>query len=223
MTPETMRLALAAAQPERRALDLRAALESLPTEARDAWLDDLLGVDALLDDGPDLPAGCVPYLACPIDVLLLALEVAQVDRRDVFVDVGSGIGRVTALTHLLTGAAAIGIEIQQGFVRASRGMTQALGVDRVATITGDASELVAYLPIGTVFFLNCPFSGARLERVLDDLEAIAATRPIRICCVQLPRLTRPWLELVASPRPELAIYRSTAARPASDAGHAGSA
>jgi hypothetical protein len=92
-------------------------------------------------------------------------------------------------------------------------MARALGADRVATIAGDASELVAYVPIGTVFFLYCPFSGARLERVLDGLRAIAATRPIRICCVHLPLLDRPWLELVASPRTELVIYRSTIAPP----------
>jgi hypothetical protein len=219
IAPETMRRALAA-RPERRAVELRAALEELPTEARDAWLDDVLGVDALLDDGPDLPAGCVPYLPCPVDVLLLALEVAEVDRHDVFVDVGSGIGRVTALTHLLTGAAAIGIEVQAGLVQISRAMTRQLGAERVATVPGDASELVAYVPIGTVFFLNCPFSGPRLERTLDALQSIATTRPIRICCVQLPPLTRPWLELVASPRPELAVYRSRIALPVSATGTA---
>jgi hypothetical protein len=208
-----MRLALAAAPPGSRAVELRAALEALPAEARDQWLDEVLGVDALLEDGPDLPAGCVPYLPCPVDVLLLVLELAQVDRHDVFVDVGSGVGRVMALTHFLTGASAIGIEVQAGLVQVSRAMTQALGADGVATIAGDASELVAHVPTGTVFFLNCPFSGARLERVLEALRAIAATRPIRICCVLLPRLTRPWLELVASPTPELAIYRSTLARP----------
>jgi hypothetical protein len=211
--PETMRLALAAAHPERRAVELRAALDALPADARDAWLDSVLGVDALLEDGPDLPAGCAPYLPCPLDLLLLMLEVAQVGSHDVFVDLGSGVGRVTALTHLLTGAGAIGIEVQAGLVRISRAMTQALGTDRVATIAGDASELVAYVPIGTVFFLYCPFSGARLERVLDALRSIAVTRPIRICCVHLPRLTRPWLEPVASPRSELAVYRSTIARP----------
>jgi hypothetical protein len=203
-----MRRALAAAPPERRAVELRAALDALPVDARDAWVDDVLGVEDTLEDGPDLPAGCVPYLACPVDVLLLALEAAEVGRHDVFVDVGSGLGRITTLTHLLTGAGAIGIEVQDGFARRSRAMTEGLGTERVATITGDASELVAYLPIGTVFFLNCPFSGARLERVLDALHSIAATRTIRICCLQMPPLDRPWLELVASPRPELAIYRS---------------
>ena len=211
ITPEAMRLG--ASDPERRAVDLRAALAALPADARDPWLDRVLGVDALLEDGPDLPAGCAPYIPCPVDILLVMLEAAQVGSHDVFVDVGSGIGRVTALAHLLTGAAAIGIEVQADLVRISRAMTRALGADRVATIAGDAAEIVAHVPNGTVFFLYCPFSGPRLERVLDALGALAVTRPIRICCVHLPPLTRPWLELVASPRSELAIYRSTMATP----------
>jgi hypothetical protein len=190
------------------AAELRAALDVLPAEARDAWLDDVFGVDALLPDGPDLPPGCVPYVPCPVDVILPMLEAAQVSRDDLFIDLGSGIGRVTALAHLLTGASAIGIEVQAALARISRALMERLGVDRVATLEGDAAELVASLRAGTVFFLYCPFSGARLERVLDALRAIAATRPIRICCVHLPRLTLPWLELVASPRPELAVYRS---------------
>lgn len=213
IAPATMRLALTASDPERRAVELRAALDTLPAEARDAWLDGVLGIDALVDDGPGLPAGCVPYFPCPIDVLSLMFDAAQVGRHDVFVDVGSGIGRATTLAHFLTGAAAIGIEVQPGLAEISRAMTRKLGADRVATIVGDASELVGFIPIGTVFFLYCPFSGARLERVLDALQSIAATRPIRICCVHLPLLNRPWLELVASPRSELAIYRSTIALP----------
>jgi SAM-dependent methyltransferase len=207
----TMRFARAGVH-EGRAVEFRAALDALPAHARDAWLDRVLGVDALLDDGPDLPAGCAPYLPCPVDLLLLMLELARVGPGDVFVDLGSGTGRATALAHLLTGAGAIGIEVQAGLAEISRAMTQALGADRVSTIVGDAAELVASMSIGTVFFLYCPFSGARLERVLDALQSIAVTRPIRICCVHLPPLARPWLEPVASPRSELAIYRSTIPR-----------
>lgn len=212
ISPETMRRALAATHPEKRAAELRAALDALPTSARDTWLDAVLGVAPPLDDGLDLPAGCVPYFPCPVDLLLLMLEVARVGRDDVFVDVGSGVGRVTTLAHFLTGAAAIGIEVQTELVQAARALTRALAADRVTTIAGDASELVAYLPIGNVFFLYCPFSGARLERLLDALRSVAVTRPIRLCCVHLPRLDRPWLERVASPTSELDIYRSAITR-----------
>jgi hypothetical protein len=59
-----------------------------------------------------------------------------------------------------------------------------------------------------VFFLYCPFSGARLDKLLTCLEPIAHTRPIRICCVDLPLPPRDWLTLASSPSPALAIYRA---------------
>ena len=48
------------------------------------------------------------------------IEHARIDATDVFVDIGSGIGRAAAIVHLLTGAKAIGVEIQPQLVRAAR-------------------------------------------------------------------------------------------------------
>ena len=62
-------------------------------------------------------------------------------------------------------------------------------------IEREATEASEHYAAGTVFFLYCPFSDARLERVLDALESIAMTRPIRICCVDLPLPPRSWLSL----------------------------
>jgi hypothetical protein len=60
-----------------------------------------------------------------------------------------------------------------------------------------------------VFFLYCPFSGGRLEQLLDDLEPIARTRRIRVCTVDLPLPARAWLTLVSPPSLDIAVYRST--------------
>jgi len=38
----------------------------------------------------------------------------------------------------------------------------------------------------SVFFLYRPFGGERLARVLGDLEHIARTRELRVCCIDLP-------------------------------------
>jgi precorrin-6B methylase 2 len=127
---------------------------------------------------------------------------------DVFVDVGSGLGRVAALTHLLSGAASIGIEIQPELVRASRQLAERVNVSRVSVVEGDAARLAGDMTTGSVFFLYCPFSGERLEQVLDGLESIARTRQIRVCCVDLPLPERPWLTLVSPPSGDLAVYRS---------------
>ena len=186
----------------------RMALTSVPPSERDAWLDLVFGLDEVPDDGPELPRGCVPYLPCSVDALLRVVEHAGVQANDVFVDIGSGVGRAATLVHLLTGASAIGLEIQPALVRASREITTRLNVFRVAPVEGDAAMLVQYITIGSVFFLYCPFSGDRLDKVLDELESIARTRQIRICCVDLPLPFRPWLTLASPPFGDLTVYRS---------------
>lgn len=187
----------------------RAALLRVPPTERDAWLDLVLGLGELPDDGPELPRDCVPYLPSSVDVLLRMVEQAPVRVSDVFVDVGSGVGRAAALVHLLTGAAAIGVEIQPGLVRAARGLAARLLASRVSYVEGDAAQLAGLVTIGSVFFLYCPFSGDRLTKVLADIESIARTRMIRICCVDLPLPPCSWLTLAPHVSGDLAIYRST--------------
>jgi hypothetical protein len=84
-----------------------------------------------------------------------------------------------------------------------------LNAERFSPIQGDAAQLTGSITIGSVFFLYCPFSGDRLEKLLDDLESIARTRPIRVCCVDLPLPPRPWLTFAAPPSGDLTVYRST--------------
>ncbi|MFT3770534.1 MAG: hypothetical protein QM820_34325 [Minicystis sp.] len=187
----------------------RAALLSVPPTERDAWLDLVFGLGELHDDGPELPRDCVPYLPCPVDALLRMVEQAPVRASDVFVDVGSGLGRAAALVHLLTGAGAIGLEIQPGLVHGARDLATRLLLSRIPSVEGDAAKLVRFMTIGSVFFLYCPFSGDRLARVLADLEPIARTRMIRVCCVDLPLPPCSWLTLEPQLSGDLAIYRST--------------
>ena len=62
---------------------------------------------------------------------------------------------------------------------------------------------------GTVYFLYCPFSGARLATVLDALERAARERAIRVCCVDLPLPPRPWLTRVTPDDAAVEVYRAT--------------
>lgn len=189
----------------------RRALTRVDTTERDAWVDAVFGIDEIPDDGPELPQGCVPYLPASVDVLLRMVDLATVRSTDVFVDVGSGLGRAAALTHFLTGASAIGVEIQSALVRAARELVTCLRAPRICVVEGDAAELAGAIATGTVFFLYCPFSGSRLARLLDELEAIACARTIRVCCVDLPLPPRPWLSAITPLSGDLTIYRSTAA------------
>jgi SAM-dependent methyltransferase len=189
----------------------RAALEAVAPADRDAWLDLVFGLDEIPADDASLPRGCVPYVPSPIDKLIQIAEHADVQASDVFVDIGSGVGRATALMHLMTGAAAIGLEIQPPLVEASRELSTRVGGGRVSVVEGDAAITTGRIMSGSVFFLYCPFSGDRLARVLAEVESIARTRPIRVCCLDLPLPACPWLALSSQPSEGLAIYRSNAA------------
>lgn len=208
---------LTSAEAARRAIErghhdpaaFRAALLGVPAGDRDAWVDLVLGLDDLPLDGPALPAGGVPYLPCSVGVLLRVVDEAPVRPTDVFVDVGAGPGRAIALVHLLTGAVAIGIEVQPGLVRAARDLAARLRLPRVRCLEGDAATTAGSMAVGSVFFFYCPFSGARLEKVLGDLEPMARARELRVCCVDLPLPPRPWLTRQPGPGGELEIHRST--------------
>jgi SAM-dependent methyltransferase len=189
----------------------RAALLEVARDSRDAWVDRALGLGALPDDGPDLPRDGVPYLPCSVDVLLRAIDEAPVDARDVFVDVGAGVGRAALLVHLLTGAEAIGVEIQRHLVATADALRARLHARGVSIVEGDAATLAEPFARGTLFFLYCPFSGERLRRLLARIEAVARSRVVpgvRLCCVDLPLPDCPWLVMAPRRAGDLTIYRS---------------
>ncbi|MFO0547846.1 MAG: hypothetical protein U0271_05635 [Polyangiaceae bacterium] len=190
----------------------RASLLGVPPLDRDVWVDRVLGLDdAQFDDGPELPRGCVPYMPSRVDVVLRAIDRASVSSTDVFVDVGSGVGRVVTLVYLLSGATVVGLEIQSALVRAARELASRFRLTRVAHAHGDAADLLGSVEATSVLFLYCPFSGERLNRLLDDhVEPIARLRPLRLCCVDVPLPTRDWLSAASALDDEMILYRTTA-------------
>lgn len=190
----------------------RSILLSIPSDDRDVWVDRVFGLDAHAEDGPELPRGCAPYLPCPVDAVIAVIDEAALNSTDLFVDVGSGIGRVGLLVRLLTGAGVIGIEVQSSLVALSRSYAQELKVERFAIVCGDASKWIRYIPTGSVFFFYCPFSGLRLHRVMDELEGIAKMRPLRLCGVNTSFPRRPWLAAARRRRGDLQVYYTRAHR-----------
>jgi ubiquinone/menaquinone biosynthesis C-methylase UbiE len=172
----------------------------------------LWDVDELPSDDPGLPRGCVPYLPCEAAAVLEGVRQAAVTREDVFVDVGSGMGRAALLAHLQTGASCIGLEIQPDLVRTAQGRADWLNLSRLRFLGGDAVDTVRFMTNGTVFFLYCPFGAERLGRFLEGLEEVARSRPIRVCCVDMPLLDLPWLTRLPSTSAHVDVYQSTLVR-----------
>ena len=186
----------------------RMELTRVPFAARDAWVDQVFGLGAPPEDGPQLPVGCVPYLPCSVDALLRLAEHAPVRRSDLFVDIGAGVGRAAALVHLLTGAPAIGVEIQPTLVAEARALAARLRLANVSFVEADASRSPDVWAAGTVFLLYCPFSGERLTRMLVHLEPVGRARLIRVCCLDLPLPPCGWLMPTPPASLDLTIYRS---------------
>ncbi len=188
--------------------DFRAAFLDVPNLDRDAWVDAVFGLDELLPDGAELPKGCVPYLPSAAEALHCLADKVPRQSGDVWVDVGSGVGRAAVFLHLLTGMRVVGIEVQSTHVRVAEALVAGLGLSDVSFVQGDVLELEDELVRGTVFFLYCPFSGERLWKCLAMLKKLAQKRTIWICTLDLPLPECAWFEAVGDDRMDLRIYRS---------------
>ncbi len=180
------------------------------------------GLDALVDGLFDLKQAPAPQLTPAIDmvhceetparVLLDLVDQIPFAPTDVFYDLGSGLGQVVMLVHLLTGVRAKGVEIEPAFTAFAQQQTQALGLSDVTFVNADAR--MADYGDGTIFFMFTPFRGQLLQAVLDRLQQEAQRRTIRLCTFGScsPRVAvQPWLRpLTADPRHEykLAIFES---------------
>jgi dienelactone hydrolase len=180
-------------------------LHSVPLVDRDAWADELLGIEQAPPDLPDLPRGAVPYLPCGVEEIVTAVREAPLGADDDLVDLGSGLGRVVILAHLLTGARARGIELQDHLVESARARGAALGL---SVSFAHANAANAELD-GSVFFLYAPFNGQMLAQVLGRLEEVARRRRIVLCAVGLDLHGVPWLSPRKTSSVSLTLYDST--------------
>jgi hypothetical protein len=183
---------------------------------RDAWVDDLFGWRGLPSDVSDLPRGSVPYLPCGVNEILAMVHEVPVLLDDELVDLGSGLGRVVILTHLLTGALARGVEIQEPLVLEARARARALGLSGVSFTHADARDANldgSRRASRLVFFLYAPFNGEMLTGVVRRLEDVSRRRPIVICAVDVELAFAGWLRRREPCRsPALAIYDSAPAQ-----------
>ena len=162
-------------------------------------LDALVGGVLLAEAAPgaamEQESEMVFYQPTPARVIFELVERAGLQERDIFYDLGSGLGHVVILVSLLTGVTAKGIEVDPAYCEYARRCAQELNLTGVEFVHADARQ--ADYGDGTVFFLYTPFEGRMLQQVLDRLGQEAGARRIAVytygpCTWQVSR--QDWLE-----------------------------
>lgn len=164
-------------------------------EPLDAFVDGLLGLPRVAETGIAPGDELIHYEPAPASVVLDLVDHAGLGENDVVCDVGSGIGRIPLLLHLLTGRKTRGLELDEGLASVGERAARDLELADVELRAGDART--ADFAGATVFVLVTPFKGRVLDDVLERLRAACAPAPLRLVSFGpgTPWLARvPWLE-----------------------------
>ncbi len=144
----------------------------------DIFINGLLSDKAIppltIELGPEM----VFYQKTPARIIFEMIGVARVGEMDVFFDIGSGLGQVAILVHLISGATAWGVEREPAYCAYAKAAASRLNLPAVRFLNMDARE--ADYSRGTIFFLYTPFEGGILREMLEILRKEAAKREIRI-------------------------------------------
>jgi hypothetical protein len=145
----------------------------------DVFLDGLLGFGAPASRREGLPPDQSPYEPMPARGVLDLADRLGWDEGDVFYDIGSGLGRVVILFHLVTGRPARGVEIDPALCEPALQSARRLGLTAVQFFRADARE--ADYHEGTIFFMFTPFRASMWRAVLDRLRQQSRQRRMRLC------------------------------------------
>jgi hypothetical protein len=147
-------------------------------DALDEVLNGIFSTEEIPVESREPEAEMVWYQKTPGKVLFEVVNAIRVGENDVFYDLGSGLGQVPLLVHLLTGVVAKGVEFEPAYVRYSERCARELGLTKVSFLSEDVRH--ADLSDGTLFFLYTPFTGKMLETVLEKLREVSERHPICI-------------------------------------------
>jgi hypothetical protein len=137
-----------------------------------------LDSDALPEPRLEPEPEMVLYQRTPARVIFELVRRANLEPQDCFYDLGSGMGHVTTLVHLLSGATARGVEFEPAFCEYAQACAAALRLTQIEFINADARR--ANYAEGTIFFMYTPFQGTMLVEVLERLRERAQSGPIRL-------------------------------------------
>ncbi len=92
--------------------------------------------------GP-LEPGMVAFQPSPMSVVLELVDQTPMGADDVFYDLGSGLGDIALMVHLLTGVRTYGVEIDPGLCTYAQDQATALGLSGIMFINADVRSVAA--------------------------------------------------------------------------------
>ena len=147
-------------------------------DSLDVFINGLLLINPVPTQTKDREPEMVYYQQTPARIILELVEKTHLTSKDVFYDLGSGLGQVPILVNLLSGVTAKGIEFEPAYCEYAKGCAADLNLSRVDFVNVDARE--ADYSDGTAFFMYTPFEGSLLQEVLEKLWAEARRRRIKL-------------------------------------------
>jgi hypothetical protein len=147
-------------------------------DSLDVFINGLLLINPVPIETKTREPEMVSYQQTPARIINALVEKAHLTGQDVFYDLGSGLGQVPILVHLLSRATAKGIEFEPAYCDYARACAAALNLSQVEFINVDART--ADYSDGTVFFMYTPFKGGLLQAVLEKLRGEARKKRIRL-------------------------------------------
>lgn len=143
----------------------------------DVFINNLLSTDILIAAENMPEPEMIYYQKTPAGITMELSK--KVHQDDVFFDIGSGLGQVVILVHLLSGAYSIGVEFEPSYCQYAKDIVSKFALTDIEFINADA-RTVDYSH-GTIFFLYTPFIGTMMQDVLGLLQRLALKKEIRVC------------------------------------------
>jgi outer membrane protein assembly factor BamB/protein-L-isoaspartate O-methyltransferase len=111
------------------------------------------------------------YVPTPMDVVTRMLEIAAVKKSDVVYDLGSGDGRIVIAAAKAFGCRAVGVELDEDLVKASRAQAKEAGVEKQVSFQHADLFEVDFADADVVALYLLPEMNKRLIPKLNRLRA----------------------------------------------------
>jgi SAM-dependent methyltransferase len=167
-----------------------AELDRTPLELRDHLIEEILDIAYPPLEQVPLPKEAVSYSPSGLAEILFVLAEAKLSHAKTFVDLGSGLGKVTLLVALFSGATSYGIELDPHLVAEARAAAASLSLDNARFIEGDLQSTP--LPPADVYYMFIP--RLRSSEIVARLQPLARERKLLLFSQALDLRQLPWLK-----------------------------